>query len=232
MDDMQFQDDENGVVFPGFIFAGSMGSVTFEVYNGPAYVDGWVDFDIDGSWTNMAGNVEKIVSGNYTTGIHNVNFTLPTGTKYQPTVSRFRINSTGSLTPLGFASDGEVEDHDVRFAIQWIGGTTGSETAWNVSSNWSGGAVPSGPDDVVITGGMTHYPVISGIAACRDLVIYDGAQVTVSSSSANFTINNDLVVGQGTSGNYTQTGGTCNVVGLTWVKSGGTLIVSGGTFIP
>jgi hypothetical protein len=230
MDDQQFQDDEDGVSFPNFLYAGQNGTITFEVTNGPAYVDGWIDYDLTGIWGDMGGT-EHIVTGTYATGIHPVVISVPSTAKRQPNFARFRINSTGTLTPYGFCNDGEVEDHDLRIAVLWLGGTSGFETDWTNPGNWSNGIVPSTTDDVVIPGSISHYPTINGTADCRDLFILDGAQITVT-SGANFTIHGDMTVGEGTSGTYTQTGGTCTVVGTTYVKSGGTLIVSGGTFIP
>ncbi len=231
-DDNMITDDEDGLNIPNYIYAGIGGTISFTVQNGPGWVDGWIDYDKSGTFGDMPGNAEHIVSGSYSTGgPNNVSITLPAGTKLQHTFVRFRISSSGPLSPLGYAADGEVEDHDIWFAVQWLGGTSGSETDWATASNWSNGTVPSGAMDVVITGGMAHYPDVNTTATCHNLTIFDGAQITVS-SSANFTIQNDMTLGQGSSGTYTQNGGYCKVVGITYVKSGATLTVSGGTFVP
>jgi len=228
-DDMNGWDDENGVTFSNF-YAGMPASVTFEVQNGPAYVDGWVDYNASGIWGDMSG-AEHIVSGTYASGIHSVALTVPVNAAPQITFARFRINSTGALTPTGEASDGEVEDYEIPLAGLWIGGTSGSETSWATAGNWSNNTVPLSNHNAVIPAGCSHYPVISGNADCYNLLIEDGATVTMS-TGANFIINGALTIGQGSSGSLIVIGGYGKVIFWTTVNNGGSIQMNGGTFKP
>jgi hypothetical protein len=228
-DDQNGWDDENGVTFSNF-YAGMPASVTFEVQNGPAYVDGWVDYNASGIWGDMSGT-EYIVSATYASGVHTVALTVPVNAAPQITFARFRINSSGALTPTGEASDGEVEDYEIPLAGLWIGGTSGSETNWATAGNWSNNTVPLSNHDAVIPAGCTHYPVISGNADCYNLLIEDGATVTMA-SGANFIINGALTIGQGSSGTLIVNGGYGKVIFWTTVNNGGSIQMNGGTFKP
>ncbi|HEY5536018.1 MAG TPA: hypothetical protein VIL99_13925, partial [Ignavibacteria bacterium] len=50
----------------------------------------------------------------------------------------------------------------------WSGTTN---TSWTVSSNWVGGVVPASGDDILIPGGLTNYPVISGSVTVHNISI-------------------------------------------------------------
>lgn len=116
-DDNTGNDDEDGVVFSA-LMAGQQGVVRFQLNcpAGSAYVDAWVDWNMDGAWS--AG--EQIISGWFGTGTHSVPVTPP-GPNGTTTFARFRVNSTGPLAPTGLAADGEVEDHLVQIApVKWL----------------------------------------------------------------------------------------------------------------
>ncbi len=109
-------DDEDGIVFPVPLVAGQASSVDITVDTGgggigQAWVDGWIDFNANGDWTDVG---EQIQSGWLPHGLTTVGFTVPAGTSTGQTFARFRINSSGALLPTGGpAIDGEVEDHEV-----------------------------------------------------------------------------------------------------------------------
>ncbi|MDM8522467.1 SBBP repeat-containing protein [Desulfococcaceae bacterium HSG8] len=111
-------DDEDGVSIP-VLYQGQQAAITFEVNNGPAYVDGWIDFNGSGVWGDMGGR-EHVVSGNYspgvyTTGVNAPVVSVPPDIVPGQTFARFRINTLGPLTPCGGpAEDGEVEDYMVE----------------------------------------------------------------------------------------------------------------------
>jgi hypothetical protein len=67
-----------------------------------------------------------------------------------------------------------------------------SSTSWNTAANWSLGTVPVATDDVVIPGGLTNYPVISGITALTaNLTINVGGTFTIDPDGA-LTVDGDL----------------------------------------
>lgn len=69
--------------------------------------------------------------------------------------------------------------------VTWLGATN---TDWNTASNWSGGIIPScgGRDLIKIGPGVPNQPTISGstVANFRELVILEGATVTLSGSGS------------------------------------------------
>lgn len=60
----------------------------------------------------------------------------------------------------------------------WIGITS---TDWNIESNWSNGAVPSGTDKVVISSGCPRYPEIDAEVEAASVVVNSNARFTVVS---------------------------------------------------
>jgi C1A family cysteine protease len=103
-------DDEDGVSIPPLV-AGQNAFITVEGNGGGAggFVDAWIDFDSDRTW--QAG--EHIFAGWLSDGVHTIPSTVPMGSVPGPTFARFRISSQGGLPSVGFAPDGEVEDHEV-----------------------------------------------------------------------------------------------------------------------
>lgn len=69
--------------------------------------------------------------------------------------------------------------------VTWLGAT---DTDWNTASNWSGNIIPScgGRDLIKIGPGVPNQPTISGttVANFRELVILEGATVTLSGSGS------------------------------------------------
>ncbi len=86
----------------------------------PGFVDAWIDFNSDGDWDDPG---EKILdsaafkSHSLTqTFMVSVPETAPVPATLTTTFARFRSSSTGTLTPTGLATDGEVEDYAVTIA--------------------------------------------------------------------------------------------------------------------
>ncbi len=65
--------------------------------------------------------------------------------------------------------------------MTWIGGTTGSESEWNTTTNWSCGFIPTAADNVTIPSGTTYSPVIAASASgtSNNITIAAGATVTI-----------------------------------------------------
>lgn len=226
-DDLAFPDDENGVTIPVLV-PGTQAQVVFEVTNGPAFVDGWIDFNNNGIWGDLPS--EYIIAGNYPSGIHPVIIpvpVLPMMPAPYGTFARFRINSFYPLGPSGYAFDGEVEDYPVQVDhMKWLGTI---DSLWSNAANWNAGILPDSTTDVIIQGTITPYPVVQGMARCRDLIIQDGETLFVD-PGGTLHVHGDLTIGQGTSGKFIMRGGVTNVKGKTTLNPGAQIDIQAGTF--
>lgn len=64
----------------------------------------------------------------------------------------------------------------LKFASEWTGAVS---SAWEDSSNWSCGIIPTQYIDVSISGEVSNFPVVNANAACHALITLPGATVTV-----------------------------------------------------
>jgi uncharacterized repeat protein (TIGR01451 family) len=109
--------DEDGVVFPGgSVFkACTVQSLTVNLTNTAGIptpkLDTWIDFDGDGTFDNPRDHI--VSSAALVSGANLINVNVPCDAKSRATYARFRLSSTGTPSPLGFAIDGEVEDYAV-----------------------------------------------------------------------------------------------------------------------
>lgn len=114
-DDNSGDDDEDGVLIPS-LKEGTAGnvSITINGVSGAAVVQGWFDWNKDGDF-NDAG--EQAVNVTVTkSGTIIVPVTAPQGSfdlTDGKTFARFRISSSGGLTPTGTAANGEIQDYTV-----------------------------------------------------------------------------------------------------------------------
>jgi len=109
-DDNDGNDDEDGVVFLNLVRPG--GAVTVKVTASVAgRLDGWVDFDANGSWADAGEQV--FVSAPVVAGVNLLGFGVPAAAPAGITYSRFRFSTAGGLAVTGLAPDGEVEDYRV-----------------------------------------------------------------------------------------------------------------------
>jgi len=112
-DDTSGIDDEDGVTFTSpALVPGKEGylEVTASV---TAYLNIWIDFNLDGDWTDSGEWVVTDLS--LTAGTHPLVINVPADAVVGQTYLRFRFStissSTGGYTHVGPAPDGEVEDH-------------------------------------------------------------------------------------------------------------------------
>jgi PKD repeat protein len=213
------------------VFKGVPSAIT--VTNGLAYAGDncyiWIDWNQDMDF-NDYGEAINALGG---PSSFNDQIIPPPDAKYGNHRMRIRIyySSANDPNPCGTATYGEVEDYTLFLGQPglWVGGTAGQEQNWNTASNWHDNAVPSANIDVLITGGMTYYPVITTTGTCRDLQISDGATVTVN-PTGNLTIGHNLADGQGVGGTLIVNGGVCQVNGASLQRTGsGIQVKNGGT---
>ncbi|MEO1971705.1 MAG: GEVED domain-containing protein, partial [Pirellulaceae bacterium] len=110
-DDTVGVDDEDGVVF-GTTIRGFDGTVTVTTMGVTAAqqgrLDAWIDFNHDGDFVDAGEQV--FTSEVLADGLNSLTYAIPSAATVGDTFARFRLSSTGGLTPFGTAIDGEVED--------------------------------------------------------------------------------------------------------------------------
>ncbi len=113
-DDLNGLDDEDGVAFLTGVVASKSASVAVRVraVAPSARLDAFIDYNADGDWADAGEQV--FTSRSVTNGLNLLTFAVPAGATNRPSVARFRLSSTGGLTPTGLANDGEVEDYRIR----------------------------------------------------------------------------------------------------------------------
>jgi GEVED domain/Dockerin type I domain len=103
----------------------------------PGKLDGWIDFNGDGDWSDAGEQI--FTSVNVVAGENLLSFTIPAGATSGSTGARFRLSTAGGLAPTGAAADGEVED----YLANLVAGS--ASTDLNV-------AIPGGNANVVVEG--------------------------------------------------------------------------------
>ncbi|MCP4711494.1 MAG: hypothetical protein GY869_22985, partial [Planctomycetes bacterium] len=103
-------DDEDGVSISTLI-QGQDGIASIVVSGGSALLNAWIDFNKDGDWLDNGEQIfiDRVV----VTGPNTLIFNVPATAIAENTAARFRLDSSGGLTPAYLATDGEVEDYQV-----------------------------------------------------------------------------------------------------------------------
>ncbi len=108
--------DEDGTTFPALI-QGQTVTLTTKVSGAGGYLQGWIDFNGDGDFSDageqIATDVQDKGVGDSApaTGIIGINATLPETAVTTPTYARFRWSTVAALNSTAAAPDGEVEDY-------------------------------------------------------------------------------------------------------------------------
>jgi uncharacterized repeat protein (TIGR01451 family) len=119
-DDVNIDDDEDGVTLPSVLRIGFTESI--EVFLGvpsEAGLDGWIDFNRDGDWSDAGEQVflnERIQRGALGSG-QILSIQVPPDAVVGDTYARFRVSNDGGLAPTGLHDHGEVEDYKVEIGI-------------------------------------------------------------------------------------------------------------------
>ena len=108
-DDIDGNDDEDGVAFTTLLIPGQPAGVTVSA-SVPGLLNAWIDFNGNGSWGDPG---EQIFTNLLLLpGPNPVGFGVPAGSLSGPTFARFRFSSA-PVSFDGLAPDGEVEDYQV-----------------------------------------------------------------------------------------------------------------------
>ena len=113
-DDLDGNDDEDGVIFLTPMISGSYALVRV-LPTMTGILDAWIDFDGDGSWiqpNNRIFNSETVNPGQV------LAFKVPKIKKPLKTAARFRLSHGGS-SYTGHQVGGEVEDYRVKIGKMW-----------------------------------------------------------------------------------------------------------------
>ncbi len=187
-DDSDGTDDDDGVTFLSGLYVSTSTTLRFalavDLQNAASsnFLDAWIDLNRDGDWEDPGEQVLTNEDLGTTTGTVVVPITLPqdTGSNIElgTTYMRFRLSTSGGLSPRGAADNGEVEDYEVALLDP-------SGSAASVVLPETGGGISlerSGDNLLVRLGGMTLFegPVadfasltITGSAAGDDVLTVD-----------------------------------------------------------
>ena len=104
------KDLDDGVKFVTKLTCSKNATVLIEA-SSPGVINGWIDWNRDGDWED---DTEQIfVDVPVIAGTSTLTFNVPASAQPGTSFSRIRFNTTGGLTHLGLANDGEVEDYAV-----------------------------------------------------------------------------------------------------------------------
>jgi len=133
----------------------------------PGIVDGWIDFNADGDWTDAGENVLNGVVFTQSNLTQQFNIRIP-ATSPVPTIStntfaRFRASTAGNALPTGLALDGEVEDYLVRV----VPGTppVGTADSYSMNEDQVGGLVTTDPTGALTPGFVVDDGVLANDAS-------------------------------------------------------------------
>ena len=110
-DDKTGVDDEDGVEFITALDVGFEATIRVTASDA-GLLDAWIDFNGDGDWDDDGEQIfasELLVAGE-----NSLSTFIPITATNGETFARFRLSSSGDLSPRGLAGDGEVEDYQVN----------------------------------------------------------------------------------------------------------------------
>ncbi|MFK7818370.1 MAG: GEVED domain-containing protein, partial [Planctomycetaceae bacterium] len=110
-DDADGFDDEDGVRILDTLYSGDTARIDLTA-NRESVINAWMDFNLDGDWDDAGEQILTDVS--LEPGQNRVTIDVPDNARSGISYARFRLNSNGGLSPVGAASDGEVEDYEIR----------------------------------------------------------------------------------------------------------------------
>ncbi|MFC1765983.1 GEVED domain-containing protein [Planctomycetota bacterium] len=109
-DDLDGNDDEDGVTFTSPLQAGNFASVDV-VASIKGYLNAWIDFNGDADWDDPGEQI--FVDKALASGLNNLTYSVPDYAEAGHSVARFRFDTLGGLNYEGPAGYGEVEDYRI-----------------------------------------------------------------------------------------------------------------------
>ncbi len=109
-DDLNNQDDADGIIFLTPLIPGRPASVKVDVSVNNWFLNAWIDFDGDRSWSPG----EQILTDAIMPNLSNtLSFNVPANAPLGRTYARFRYSCESGLQPSGSSICGEVEDYAI-----------------------------------------------------------------------------------------------------------------------
>lgn len=113
-DDLNGQDDEDGVVIPAEINRGETINISVSV-KGNGWLNAWIDWNGDGDFGDAGERIASNVPRS--DGTQNLAVTVPAGAIVSaPTFARFRFSPAAISSATGSANGGEVEDYQLSIS--------------------------------------------------------------------------------------------------------------------
>ena len=114
-DDLNNLADEDGIWWP-FNFVPGHGNTIRVTTSGQGYLNGWMDFNKNGSWAEANEHIFKDTL--LAAGVHYLSMVVPANALLGNTFARFRFSTQQNLSYTGPAPDGEVEDYQVTIQLE------------------------------------------------------------------------------------------------------------------
>ncbi len=213
--------DDDGVNIDGGFLPGIAKTIQVTASQAGGLLQGWIDWNADGDWTDLG---EQIFSNRtLTAGVNTLTVYTPPEAVVGNTFARFRLSSDSDLSVTGAASDGEVEDYQLKVITSgsWTSlgpaGTTGGQVEGITNRPVTGPvqailAHPTDPDILYIgavNGGV--WKTTNATAASPSWTPLTDEQASLSIHSLTFDLNdptyNTIYAGIGRRSSYGQVGG-------------------------
>lgn len=152
---------------------------------------------------NTGSGFTNVSNGGVYSGATTATLTI-TGATASMNSYQYNCVATGSASPAATSNSATLT---VNSTNTWLGGTS---AAWNVSTNWGCGIIPTASTDVVIPSGTTYSPQVNiTTAICNSLTINSGATLSFSGTTNILEVKGNIT----NNGTFTTTSGTLKLSG-------------------
>ncbi|MDZ4405378.1 GEVED domain-containing protein [Prosthecobacter sp.] len=214
-DDTIGSDDEDGVTLP-VLMPGTASSAVVVVTNNsgsPGYLNGWIDFNNNGSFTDAGEQIAtNLVIANGTNGdSQNIAFNIPVNAIPGTRGARFRLTTLQDPTSFGAGGTGEVEDHLSMISCVPFNISPASLLASTVGTAWSQTLTTAGIHSPFVFN-VTSGALPAGLALDSATGVISGTPT--SSATVSFTVTATDANGCTGSRDYTMAP-ACPVISIT-----------------